>query len=232
MSNMVYIVGLGLPESAAVTHEAVEVLRRCRTIFATEAKDPLLVPLCADVRPQGILGTPAKNDAMVAKVLAAARLGDTAFTIYGHPLLYEPVARRLVEECARLKIPHEVVSGVSSVDAVLSLVRHPLAAGDGLQVGDVRYFARAGVDPSQAAVIFKFAMDSAVHGALFDSLRRSHGPAARAAVVQRRLMPSEKDHVEWLAVGRLRDRVKKPLPFFSSLFIPPRNKTAPAVSQK
>lgn len=230
--NTVFIVGLGLPEGAAATQEAADALSRCKTVFATDPKDPFINGLCDDVRPQGELGSAARNEAMVKKVLAAARAGDTAFTIYGHPLFYEPITRRLVEECARLKAPHEIISGVSSVDAVLSLVRYPLAAGHGLQVGDVSHFAFAGVDPRQAAVVFKFAMDDSAYGGLLGSLKRSHGPAARVAIVQRRLIPAEKDHVEWLAVGGLSARLKKPLPFFCSLFVPPRNKTAAPVSHK
>lgn len=225
LDSQVYIVGLGIPEKGAATVEALEVLRRCRTIFVPDPEDGFFRRLCGDARPHGVPGSPTRDGmdpAVVAPVLAAVSPeGPVAFAIYGHPLYYEPITQYLLGECLRRGLSVSVVSGLSAVDAVLSVLQQALGFGWGLQIGDTQFFCGQDPDPRMAVLIYKVAMEPGNQDLLLDALARSYPKSARLAIVERENYQAPSDRVEWLTVGAFRARLKKPLGLYATVFLPP-----------
>lgn len=73
-------------------------------------------------------------DAIVERVLTAARAGDVVYAVPGDPMVGESTVLRLIEAVKAENIPYEIVSGISFVEPVLRAVGHD--ALDGLQILD------------------------------------------------------------------------------------------------
>ena len=231
LSAQVYIVGLGIPEKSAATVEALDTLRRCRTIFVPDPDDGFFRRLCRDVRPHGVPVFTAEHEIDPASIEpvfeALSAEGPVAFAIYGHPLVYEPITKLLLEECQRRKVAVSAVSGLSAADAALSLLSYPLGPGQGLQIGDILHFCRQQADTRMAVFIYKVGMEPQNHAGLLRSLLASHPKNAPLALVERQNYGQAGDQAEWLSVGGLEARLQKPLSLYASLFLPPLIPSAP-----
>lgn len=128
---MISIVGLGVVNVDQVTPQVRDALHRTAHILyrdrglATDAYLRSLGPPVTRLDPD------ASPDALAAQILDAALTdGDVALALSGHPTLGEPLTAKIHDAAAVLQVPLRVVTGPSSLDAVLATVLlDPLAGG-------------------------------------------------------------------------------------------------------
>ncbi len=216
----VYLIGTGLPEKEGATLEAMAALKGCGVVFAPDPSDGFFQRWCRDVRPHGNLSRGEDRRRCVEEVLAASRGAPVAFAIYGHPMYYEPITELLTTECRFRGVPVKVVNGISAADAVLAALRWPLGYSQGLLVCDVRHYLAHRPPREVCVLVYKFAMDEASHPKMVRALMERRPADEEVAIVECRRNAGDEDRVEWVAVGRLIERLEKPLGLYASLFIP------------
>ncbi len=217
-----YVVGLGIPEKAAATVEAIDVLRRADVVFATDPNDRFFGLLCKDVRSFGDIGStrgPQATRAAAKRVAEEAGPGKSvAFAIYGHPLLFEPVVAMVIEEARGLGRQVKVVPGISALDASLALLGEAIPPDGGLLVGDIEFFLRNDPRADCALFVYKAGMVPKNLARLLARLAESRGKKARVAVVEGRNFSNSRETASWATLDALSREGK--IPYYASLFLP------------
>jgi Tetrapyrrole (Corrin/Porphyrin) Methylases len=144
--NTLFIVGLGIRSPAHLTQEAIAALRCCEAIYtiAPEQRWPLLkesagcsLPLVSQ-RHHYKAGKDrrASYRELVTEVLKGAdeSTSPTAWLTYGHPLVFDSVSTKLLEEGRRAGMEVTVLPGISCIDSIL--VDLEVDPADGLLVLD------------------------------------------------------------------------------------------------
>ncbi len=218
----VYLVGLGMPELRTLTREAFEVLSQCRTLFVNNAGLPLFTDICPDVRAVGELTlwrNPESIRGFISKVVAAARRRPpVAYASYGHPLLYETSAIHLLRGCRQAGLRCRVISGISTIDALLSQLCLPMPVEAGLHVTSPAHLARATPDTTSHVIVFRICESLERSRFLRRRLLKFYPPSHRVALVK---CPNwEPGRVRWLPIRDLPPKGQK-ADTYMSLLIPP-----------
>lgn len=128
-----------------MTVETVKALRTCDILFSLHGNPDInraLKRLCGRVVDLTRLYRDKKLDLAVYERIVyavAARLTSNrtiGVIFHGHPLLYSNPAQMLIRHCERKRIPCEILTGVSSLDAIFTTLRIDIGK-TGLQIFDV-----------------------------------------------------------------------------------------------
>jgi uncharacterized protein YabN with tetrapyrrole methylase and pyrophosphatase domain len=231
LNKVVYLVGLGIPESDTLTLAGAAVLKRCKMIFSGGPglyKQDFLSGFCPDVR-----RIKFENDArdQVAEIrsklnvffAAAEGGGPIAFVTYAHAMFYDTACEWIMEGCRQRGLSYEVISGVSAIDAVFSTLKQDLRHSDGVHAGDVEHFLGTQLDPKAYALIFRSHVELSATRKLFGACLRIYPKTHRVAFVRCENDPRLGEKVVWLELNDCRERVEE-LDHFTSVLIPPLRK--------
>ncbi len=139
---MITIIGLGPAGAGGLSVAAREALRAAPLLFVRTARHPAVGDLAAagisfesldDLYETGD-SFDSVYDAIADRVIAAARLGDVAFAVPGHPLMAEESVRRLLSRARESGVATRIVGSASFVEATLEALK--LSLGDGLVLLD------------------------------------------------------------------------------------------------
>lgn len=139
---MITLIGLGPADAAGLSVAARDALRAAPLLFVRTSRHPAVAALDATGVPYESLDPfyesgesfDAVYDSIATRVLEAARLGDVAFAVPGHPLVAEESVRRLLARAREENIPIRIVGSASFLEPALSLLQ--LSLGDGLVLLD------------------------------------------------------------------------------------------------
>ncbi len=220
-----YLIGLGAGGLTDLTYEAYEVLRACRTVFVQDIPTAMFGGLCRDIRPvtQGDRGRrPRPAQALVAEVLEAARREPpVGWIAFGHPLLYNDLARRLLAASRTEGLPTTVIPGISPASTVLSQLGIPLEVGVGLHILSVPYLLRVPPDTTSYVLIFRPFDDPLQWRKAAKGLSRFYPAGHRIALV--RSPSGQAARARWLALRSIPPGGQRPDPYVT-LVIPPRSR--------
>jgi hypothetical protein len=113
VSATIWICGLGVQPPLETTMETLMAFSRCKTVF-TDVKDKKLRTWLGRYCRQ--LKTPKS----AADIIAAAKKGDTALAVWGHPQWSSTLARQLEAKAVQAKIPFEVLGAISPVGSAFA----------------------------------------------------------------------------------------------------------------
>lgn len=217
----VYIIGLGIPELKAMSLEARAAMETCRTLFVNDPDHRTFRQYCQDVRPIGDFGVgweKRRMDSLVARVLAASKKGPVGLTVYGHPMIYEPLGHHLLKACRRRKVPVAVISGVSAFDSILSALGLSIGLGEAVQFGDAAYFAGRGPDPRSTVIVYQAFQELGKFRRIMAQCLKVYPASHKVAAVEAGSWAPER--IAWSTLGSLSKQVKRPK-LYASLLIPP-----------
>jgi len=136
---MITLIGLGPADAGGLSVAARDALRSesLRSLFLRTARHPAAEDLRAEGIPFESLDSlyetaesfDAVYDAMVERVLEAAKEGDVAFAVPGHPLVAEESVRRLIARAREGGVPVRVVGSASFLESALTALGLSLDGG-------------------------------------------------------------------------------------------------------
>lgn len=139
---MITLIGLGPADAGGLSVAARDALRAAPRLLVRTARHPAV----DDLRAEGLSfesldalyddaeSFDAVYDAIAERVLHAARAGDVAFAVPGHPLVAEESVRRLLARARAEGLPVRVVGSASFLEPALSALG--LSLGEGLLLLD------------------------------------------------------------------------------------------------
>jgi uncharacterized protein YabN with tetrapyrrole methylase and pyrophosphatase domain len=222
MKPKVYLIGLGLPEGKALSAESLAALKACRALFVNDPTTGWLKDLGPELLPVGEFGVgwgPEAMEEFCGRVLAAARKKPpVGLTVYGHPMVYEPLTHHLLEACRKTKTPCRVVGARSSIGATLEVVDARFPAGTGLRVSDAGHFRQTPPAVDCWTLVFQSCSDASVLREVAAHALRFYPASHRAALVEAENWYPQK--VRWTPLSGLAKGQGRP-PMYATLAIPP-----------
>jgi hypothetical protein len=135
-------------------------------------------------------------------------------------MFYDEYCRWIKDRCTLRGIPCEVVSGVSTFDAVFSRMKIDLLGGEGVQAGDLLYFERNPPDPGSYALLFRPVKYPEKLKKILRRCLRRYPPAHRVAFVRCAGAASVPERIDWCSMKTCAGRAGE-LDGWTSLLIPP-----------
>lgn len=219
---MITLIGLGPADAGGLSVAAREALRAATVLYVRTARHPAVAALHAEsilfesLDPVYESGESfdAVYEAISSRVLAAARNGDVALAVPGHPLVAEESVRRLLRRAREEGILVRVVGSASFLEPALAALQ--LSLGDGLLLLDAlsldRYAPRVDI-----GLLLYQVYDRDVASSAKLALMRDYPDAWEVKVVRHAGVLRE-ESVEICPLHRL-DRMD--VDHLTSVFVPP-----------
>lgn len=218
---LVYLIGLGLPSIDAVGADAIEALKRCRSIFVNDDKNPFFRQFDAELETIGTFGSgwqPKTLEDFADKLIdAGLKRGPVALTTYGHPLIFEPLGHYTLGACRKRRVRCAVIAGSSSLDAVLAAAPLSLYGEDSLELTSSMRWSKAPPDPTIPHLILNAAFDPRLYKDVIAHAGKFYPKKHRIAIIEAGRWDQAK--VQWVELSKAAALARK-LPPYASLLIP------------
>jgi tetrapyrrole methylase family protein/MazG family protein len=219
---MLTLIGLGPADAGGLSVAAREALRAAPRLFVRTARHPAADGLRAEGVPFESLDAlyeaaetfDAVYDSICERVIEAARGGDVAFAVPGHPLVAEESVRRVMARAHEEGIPVRVVGSASFLEPALAALG--LSLDEGLLLLDALSLDRIPPRPDVGLLLYQvYDRDTASAAKL--ALMNEYPDEWEVKVVRQAGVPG-RESVETLPLHRL-DRVKAD--HLTAVYVPP-----------
>jgi tetrapyrrole methylase family protein/MazG family protein len=219
---MITLIGLGPADAGGISFAAREALRAANTLFIRTARHPAV----EDLRREGarfetfdaLYETAESFEEVYAtiaeRVLAAAREGEVAYAVPGHPLVAEESVRRVISGAKAAGIPVRVAGSASFIESALTALG--LSLEESLLLLDALALERIPIRPDVGTLLYQV-YDRDIASAAKLALMREFPDEWEVCVVRQAGVP-DRESVERLPLHRL-DRV--PADHLTAVYIPP-----------
>jgi tetrapyrrole methylase family protein/MazG family protein len=219
---MITLIGLGPADAGGISLAARDALRAANTLFIRTARHPAVEDLLQEgVRFEtfdALYETAQSFDEVYAtiaeRILTAARQGDVAYAVPGHPLVAEESVRRVLARARMEAIPTQVAGSASFIESALSALG--LSLDESLLLLDALALERLPIRCDIGTLLYQV-YDRDIASAAKLSLMR-HFPDEWEVCIIRQAGVPDRQSVEWLPLHRL-DRV--PADHLTAVYIPP-----------
>lgn len=197
MAPRLFLMGTGIRDLSQMTVETVKTLQACDVVFSLHG-DPVVTRSLGGLARKVIDLTRLYKDRrldlavyraivdQVTRQLSGSR--TVAVIFHGHPLLYSNPAQMLIKHCVERKIDHEILSGVSSLDAIFTALKLDVGS-TGLQAFDVNRLLLYRLKPSVHTPCLVFQIGSFGSALITRNMRNAKGRFAPLERYLRRCYP-------------------------------------------
>jgi tetrapyrrole methylase family protein/MazG family protein len=183
MAPKLILMGTGIRDLSQMTVETVKALGACDLVFSLHGDPDVTASLGSLARKVVDLTTlyqDRKLDlavyrSIVERVTAALSGERTAAVIFhGHPLLYSNPAQMLIRHCKESGVELQILSGVSSLDAIFTALKLDIGS-TGLQAFDVNRLLLYRLKPSAHTPCLIFQIGSFGSALITRTMRNARG---------------------------------------------------------
>ncbi len=218
---MITVIGLGPADAGGLSVAARDALRAATHLLLRTERHPA----AQELRTEGIAfesldslyetaeSFEALYPALARRVLDAARQGDAAYAVPGHPLVGEESVRLLLDQARAEGIPVRIVGSASFIEPALALLGRSL--GDGLLLLDALSLIPASLQPDVDLLLYQVYDSASASSAKLALMRRY--PDDHTVTVVRAAGAAGQEAKEELPLHRL-DRAQ--VDHLTSVFVP------------